>query len=64
MDKVTIMQLMNELENLTSNMDIPFGRRKDFRWLLRNADINNHNHKNLAKVIKICQLLSTEIKGE
>jgi len=64
MEKVTITQLINELENLTSNMDIPFARRKDVNWLLRNADINNKNHKNLAKVIKICQLLSNETKGE
>ena len=61
MDKLVRNQLLNELENLTRTMDIPIQRQKDFRWLMRNAGINNPNHKNLDKINKICQLL---MKGE
>lgn len=50
-------QLLNELENLTRVMDIPLARQKDPHWLLRNADINNPNHKNLDKIIRICKFL-------
>jgi hypothetical protein len=60
MDNQVKNQLLNELENLTRNMDIPIQRQKDFRWLMRNAGINNPNHKNLGKINKICQLLMKE----
>lgn len=58
-----IKALTAELENLTTTMDIPFYRRTDTAWLLRNASINNANHKNLAKVIKIATLLTRETNG-
>lgn len=58
MDDYTRSLLLNELENLTTPMDIPPQRRKDFRWLMRNAGINNGNHTNLPKVLKICKLLA------
>lgn len=61
--KVEIKALTAELENLTTCMDIPFYRRTDAAWLLRNASINNPNHKNLAKVIKIATLLTGETNG-
>lgn len=54
-------QLLNELEKITSLMDVPFARQKDYSWLLSNVAINNNNEKQVKKVITICQLL---IKGE
>jgi hypothetical protein len=54
-------QLLDELEKLTSLMDIPFARRTDIRWILRNVAINNTDEKRVKKVISICQLL---MKGE
>jgi len=54
-------QLLNELENLTSLLDIPFARRTDIHWILRNVAINNTDEKKIKKVISICQLL---MKGD
>ena len=53
-------QLLNELERITSLMDVPFARQKDYSWLLRNVAINNKNEKQVKKVITICQLLMKE----
>jgi len=50
--------LINELVKLTTDMDIPLLRRTDFRWLARNAAINNSDHPNLSKVLLICKQLS------
>jgi hypothetical protein len=50
-------QLLDELEKLTSLMDIPFARRTDIHWILRNVAINNTDEKKIKKVISICQLL-------
>ena len=59
MDKRTELLLINELEKLTTSMDVPVFRRSDPGWLLRNVIFNNKDHPNLDKVIKICkQLLS------
>ena len=59
MDEKTKLLVINELERLTTSMDVPVFRRSDVGWLLRNVEINNANHPNLNKVIKICkQLLS------
>jgi hypothetical protein len=54
-------QLLDELEKLTSLLDIPFARRTDIHWILRNIAINNTDEKRVKKVISICQLL---MKGE
>jgi hypothetical protein len=54
-------QLLDELEKLASSMDIPFARRKDYRWIMRNVSINNTDDKKIKKIITICQLL---MKGE
>jgi hypothetical protein len=51
-------QLLNELEKITSLMDVPFARQKDYLWLISNVAINNKNEKQVKKVITICQLLS------
>lgn len=50
--------VLNELESLTTSMDVPFHRRRDFSWLMRNVQINNADHVNTAKVLKICKYLS------
>jgi len=54
-------QLLNELEKITSLMDVPFARQKDYSWLFSNVAINNENEKQVKKVITICKLL---MKGE
>lgn len=58
-----IKALFTELEKLTTNMDIPIFRRTDAAWLLRNASINNEDHKNLQKVMKIAKILAGENNG-
>lgn len=50
-------QLLDELEKLSSLLDIPFARRRDYRWIMRNVAINNTDDKKMKKVISICQLL-------
>lgn len=50
-------QLLDELEKLTSLLDIPFARRADIHWILKNIAINNTDEKRVKKVISICQLL-------
>ncbi|NDB56868.1 hypothetical protein EB001_00215 [bacterium] len=60
MDNLIRNQLLNELENLTRQMDVPIHRQKDPSWLIRNVGINNPGHKNLEKIIKICKLLQKE----
>jgi len=60
MDSQTKILLLNELNNLTLSMDIPFARLNDLHWLMRNVQINNSNHRNTEKVIKICKLLTKD----
>jgi hypothetical protein len=60
MDKTTKNQLLNELENLTRTMEIPVIRQKDANWLLDNAGVNNQDHKNLEKVVRICKFILKE----
>ena len=60
MDNLTRNQLLNELENLTRQMDVPIHRQKDPGWLIRNIGINNPGHKNIEKITKICKLLGKE----
>lgn len=54
-------QILDELEKLTSTMNIPFARRRDYRWIIRNVAINNTDDEKIKKVLKICNLL---LKGE
>lgn len=54
-------QILDELEKLTSSMNIPFARRRDYRWIIRNVAINNTDDEKIKKVLKICNLL---LKGE
>ena len=54
-------QILDELERLASSMNIPFARRKDYRWIIRNVAINNTDDEKIKKVLKICNLL---LKGE
>jgi len=58
MDEKTKLLVINELERLTTGMDIPVFRRSDVLWLMRNAAINNEGHPSLKKVLLICKQLS------
>jgi hypothetical protein len=60
LSKIEISQLLNELENLTTAMNIPISRRKDYRWIMRNGEILNEGNRNLDKAIKICKVLVKE----
>jgi hypothetical protein len=60
LDPIQINQLLNELERLTTLMNIPIGRRKDYRWIMRNGEILNEGNRNLDKTIKICKVLLKE----
>ena len=60
LDPIQINQLLNELERLTTLMNIPIGRRKDYRWIMRNGEILNEGNRNLDKTIKICKMLLKE----
>ena len=60
LSKIEISQLLNELENLTTTMNIPISRRKDYRWIMRNGEILNEGNRNLDKAIKICKVLVKE----
>ena len=60
LEPIQINQLLNELERLSSLMNIPIGRRKDYRWIMRNAEILNEGNRNLDKAIKICKVLLKE----
>lgn len=60
LEPIQINQLLNELERLTSLMNIPIGRRKDYRWIMRNGEILNEGNRNLDKAIKICKVLLKE----
>ncbi len=61
MDNYTKHLLLNELDKLSSSVNIPIARTKDYNWILRNLLINNENNKTTQKIIQICQLLK---KGE
>jgi len=61
MDNYTRHLLLNELDKLASQVQIPIFRTKDYNWILRNILINNENNKTTQKIIQICQLLK---KGE
>ena len=61
MDNYTKHLLLNELDKLASQVQIPLLRSKDYNWILRNIMINNETNEKTQKIIKICQLLK---KGE
>lgn len=61
MDNYTKHLLLNELDKLSSQVNIPILRSKDYNWILRNLMINNENNKTTQKILQICQLLK---KGE
>lgn len=61
MDNYTKHLLLNELDKLATQIQIPIFRSKDYNWILRNIMINNESSERIQKVIKICQLLK---KGE
>lgn len=60
LDKIQINQLLNELENLTTSMNIPISKRKDYHWIILNGVIVNEGNRNLDKALKICKVLAKE----
>jgi hypothetical protein len=57
MDNYTRHLLLNELDKLASQVQIPIFRTKDYNWILRNILINNENNAKVQKILQICQLL-------
>jgi len=57
MDNYTRHLLLNELDKLASQVQIPVFRTKDYNWILRNILINNENNVKVQKILQICQLL-------
>jgi len=64
MDNYTRHLLLNELDKLTNQVNIPILRSKDYNWILRNLMINNEDNKTTKKIIQICQLLKQGEKNE
>lgn len=64
MDNYTRHLLLNELDKLASQIQIPIFRTKDYNWILGNIIINNESNERIHKVIKICQLLKKEETNE
>ena len=60
LNKIQINQLLNELENLTTSMNIPISKRKDYHWIILNGVIVNEGNRNLDKALKICKVLAKE----
>ncbi len=48
-----VSKKLEELNSLTSSMDIPVFRRRDVFWLSKNMDKRNQNHKNFFKAKEI-----------
>jgi len=60
MDNYTRHLLLNELDKISSQFNIPISRSKDYEWILENLEISNQNEKLVKKVIQICSLLSSK----
>ena len=60
LEPIQINQLLNELERLSTLMNIPIARRKDYRLIMRNGEILNEGNRNLEKAMKICKMLLKE----
>jgi hypothetical protein len=63
MDNYTRHLLLNELDKISSQFNIPISKSKDYEWILENLEISNQNEKSVKKVIQICSLLSSESKN-
>lgn len=63
MDNYTRHLLLNELDKISSQLNIPISKSKDYEWILENLEISNQNEKSVKKVIQICSLLSSESKN-
>ena len=57
MDNYTKHLLLNELEKISSQFNIPVSKSKDYEWILENVEINDQNKKSVKKIIQICSLL-------
>jgi hypothetical protein len=50
-------KLRDDLEAITSRMDVPAGRRRDVRWLSRNIAVRNRAHPEIGDAVAILSQL-------
>lgn len=54
-------QNFDALQKILKRMDVPVGRKTDYRWLARNLAINNSKHSDIQEaLILISILMDTE----
>jgi hypothetical protein len=44
---------LDQIEIITTKMDIPILRRRDVRWLIRNVGVRNSDHPDFLKLIDL-----------
>jgi len=44
---------LDQIEIITTKMDIPILRRRDARWLIRNVGVRNLDHPDFLKLIDL-----------
>ncbi len=60
MDNYTRHLLLNELDKVSGQFNIPVSKSKDYEWILENLEINEQSQKTVKKILQICSLLSSE----
>jgi len=55
--KEQLSSLLDELEKITTTMDVPSHKRKSVSWLLKNMLVRNQAHLQIDRAIDICQML-------
>jgi hypothetical protein len=50
-----------QLNEILDTMDIPEGRRNDYRWLNRNIGIKNQNHRNYERAMQLLDYIVKNI---
>ena len=68
MDDIFNDEKLSKLLTLLKDMDIPEGRRYDLRWISRNLEVRNRNHKNYKEAMRLIKdyvnPLNSKIKKE
>lgn len=57
MEKAT-QEDREEFAEAVKDMDIPFGRRCDARWFIRNAPIRNAEHPNFPRAMELAKKIT------
>lgn len=55
--KAELEKMLDELEKLTENMDVPDFRVRNVGWLSRNIGARNSNHPDFAKAMELIKKL-------